>query len=56
MGIVWIVLPTRTGLGRTGHPALNQGENPVSSVDLAVYVMAISSVIDTTLTLMEKFL
>jgi len=28
----------------------------VSSVDLAVYVMAISSVIDTTLTLMEKFL
>jgi len=28
----------------------------MSSVDLAVYVMAISSVIDTTLTLMEKFL
>jgi len=28
----------------------------MSSVDLAVYVMAISSVVDTTLTLMEKFL
>jgi len=28
----------------------------MSSIDLAVYVMAISSVIDTAITLMEKFL
>jgi hypothetical protein len=38
------------------HPVLNLGGNPVSSVDLAVYVMAIGSVIDTVLTLSEKFL
>jgi len=28
----------------------------MNSIDLAVYVMAISSVIDTAITLMEKFL
>jgi len=28
----------------------------MNSIDLAVYVMAISSVIDTAITIMEKFL
>ena len=45
-----------TGLRKMAHQKLNQGGNRMTSVDLAVYVMAISSVIDTTLTIMEKFL
>jgi hypothetical protein len=28
----------------------------VNKLDLAIYVMAIASVVDTTITLMEKFL